>query len=362
MTYRTTNFHRPKPLASIVVVSYNSEKVIERCLRAVFKTSFSCPFEVIFIDNASIDRSFEIVKEMFGHLPNIVIISSGENLGYTGGYNIGMKRAKGKYVVLLDPDTEVHPNWLNEIVEVMERDPTVGAAQSKLLMMEDRSRLEAGTGGFLDYLGIESRWSTYAIGERDLGQYDAFREIFYARGASMTVRRKALEEVGLFYPEYFLNYEDIDLCWRIRLRGYKVVFVPRSIVYHVGGRPQARKKWAPGFFHLRKNHIATLIRNYELRNLIVFLPLYILFVVLHAIYMLIVWRRVDITLMCLRSIFWNIRNFKLNYKRRLVVQRRIRKIPDKELKRLMTRPEVPLYLIKPRFSIKEEMYYRLPNL
>lgn len=344
------------PLVSVVIVAYNSENVLERCFRSMLNSDYpKSSLEVIFVDNASTDESFELVMKNFGKESNVRIFQNSRNLGYAGGYSVGMKHCRGKYVVTLDPDTEVDSRWLTELIKVMEADPTIGAAQSKLLLMDYKDRFDSA-GGSIDYLGIESSWSASAYGEEDIGQYDKNREIFYAMGAAMTIKRKVLEEAGLYDFDFFINYEDIDLCWRIRLLGYKIIFVPKSVVYHVGGRLQSRIKWPPGFFHLRKNHILTLIKNYNFGNLIKYMPSYVFLLLLHSLYMALK-KEIRVSFACLRAILWNIHNFRLGYLKRRYVQIKLRKLSDEQIKRCMTKPIFPRYLVKPKHTTEREIYY-----
>lgn len=161
----------------------------------------------------------------------------------------------------------------------------------------------------------------------------------------MLVRKEVLNEVGLFDPIYFMYYEEIDLCWRIKLRGYRILFVPKSIVYHEGGRLIFHEEWALGYFHVRKNHIATLIKNYEMRNLIKFLPLYLIIVSFHVCYMILKGKN-EVALACSRSVLWNVKNLKFTLLKRAYVQKRVRRVPDKEVMKYMEKFRVPKYLIR----------------
>lgn len=337
--------NKVRPLVSIIILNYQSKKFIKKCLTSVIKTNYP-NFEVIFVDNFSRDGSLEFVKKSF-NATNLKIIENSENYGFAEGNNIGIKHSSGEYIVFLNVDTEVDPNWIQELVKVMKSNPHIGAAQSKLLLMSDRNRFDSA-GHFLDYCGIESFESTKITGEVDYGQYDEIREIFYAKGAAMMVRKKALEKVGPFDPTYFVNHEDIDLCWRILLGGYKIVFVPKSKVYHAGGGGAAgtarkeRQAWI--LFHLRKNHVTSLIKNYQFNNLVRYLPLYLTYLFMHGIYKL----KDDIHIFqaYFKAVLWNLAKLRDILSERKRIQQFIRKVPDKEIMKYMRRPKLPLYFLQ----------------
>jgi len=333
---------------SVIILNYNSANFLGRCLKSVLNSDYS-NFEVVFVDNDSTDDSVGLVKDLFGRDSRLKIIVTSENLGFAEGNNIGIKYATGEYIVFLNADTEVECRWLKELIHVMDKDLRIGAAQSKLLLMYDERRFDSA-GHFLDYCGIESVESASVQGQADTGQFNQLREIFYARGAAMITRRKVLDEVGPFDPAYFTDHEEIDLCWRIRLGGYKIVYVPKSVVYHAcGGASSQARKNKPAWitFHLRKNHIASLIKNYELLNLVKYLPIYLIYLALHGGYKIIKGDIRMLTAYC-KAVFWNLTNFRYIYSERKRVQSIIRKVPDKYIMKYMAKPVIPLHFLNNR--------------
>jgi len=311
-------------LISVIVLNYNDKVFVRSCLKSVLDSSYS-NFEVIFVDNASIDGSFEVVSEVFGSDRRVRIIRNSKNLGFVGGNNVGLRFAGGKYIVFLNVDTLVDPQWLEELSKVMEKDDSIGVAQCKLLSLSDRRKIDC-VGGFIDRFGWSRRKGE---GEIDIGQYDKVYEIFYAVGAAMAIRRSVLEKVGAFDSKFFIYFEDTDLCWRVRLSGYRIVYVPKSVVFHAV-RGTMRKSPLISLFHGCKNNLAMLTKNYELRNVVRYLPLDIAFV-LAAVLFQTVRGEVGRGVAYLKAILWNIVNFKYVWSRRLEVQSHIRNLSDKAL-------------------------------
>ena len=181
-------------LISVIILNYNGKDYNGKCLTSVFASNYS-NYEVIFVDNNSTDDSVRIVESMFGANQRLRVILNGKNLGFAEGNNIGVKYAKGKYLVFLNNDTEVDPSWLLEISKVFSSDRNIAAAQCKLLQLDDRKTLESA-GHYIDYFGI-----AHIRGENevDLGQYDNVDEIFGATGAAFIVRSDVFNEVKGFF-------------------------------------------------------------------------------------------------------------------------------------------------------------------
>lgn len=312
------------PMVSIVILNYNGRDFVERCLKSVLNTDYP-NFEVIFVDNASTDDSPELVKMIFGCDLRLKIIQNDKNLGFAEGNNIGARVAKGDYIVFLNNDTEVDPNWIEELVKVMESDLTIGVAQSKLRSIGNHRMMDCA-GGFIDHYGWSHRRGQ---GEEDKGQFSKVDEIFYAVGAAMAVRRGILNKVGLFDPNYFIYFEDADLCWRVWLSGHRVVSVPTSIVFHVVRGTMKRQPVRTTFLSC-KNNITTLLKNYELRNVAKYLPANLMFICVVATFRLLKGE-INMALAYLKAILWNLLNLNHIWAERLKVQRLIRKISDGKL-------------------------------
>jgi len=313
-----------KPLFSIVILGYDSLRFIENCMQSVLGTDYE-NIEVIVVDNASKDGSFQYLEEKFAQDKRVTIIRNMVNVGFAEGNNIGARKANGKYLTFLNMDTRVTPSWIGEVLIVMEADDSIGACQSKLLLMSNPEYFDSA-GDFVDKYGVMMRRGG-DLPEKDRGQYDKIVEIFSARGAALTIRRDLFERIGGFDASYFLTYEDIDLCWRVRLSLHKVVFVPRSVVYHYGGFSLTPNR----VFLSTKNWLTTIIKNYELQNAMrVMIPVTTI-VFVTALFESLAKKRPILSLQRVAGLVWAILNLKPIWTKRLGVQSEIRKAPDVEI-------------------------------
>lgn len=217
------------PLVSVIVLNYNGLKYLgeglKECLDSVLRTDYP-NFEVIFVDNGSTDLSTDFVKENYGS--TIKVVRNESNLGFSEGFNTGMRSSKGKYLALLSNDMTVDPNWLDTIIKIMETEPKTGLAGFKRLVYGTKDLLD-GIGGNLYLCG---RVKLVGTNEMDRGQYNALKTDMDYIGGAMVLRRKTLKDAGLFDPSYIIFSEDCDLCYRIRKCGYETVYVPAAIIWH----------------------------------------------------------------------------------------------------------------------------------
>jgi GT2 family glycosyltransferase len=328
------------PYVSIIVLNYNGKKYIKRCIECVLNSEYD-NFELVVVDNNSTDNSFDIVRNEF-HDDRIKLIRNKKNVGFASGNNVGANYAKGQYFVFLNIDTEVHPKWLIELIDVMESDPTIGAAQSKLLSLDDNSIFDSA-GDYLDFYGFSFRRGGDWL-EKDSGQYDTMQDIFSARGAAVITRKEIVKEIGLFDDDYFLAFEDIDFCWRVKLYGKRIVFVPNSIVYHKGAGISSTVPDSFKNMHGTKNIIMTMIKNYDTTHMIKYaiIPHFLSLITgLFILEQFIMKREHKYTNIKnrLRAFYWLVSNSnKLRSKRRYV--QNMRKIQDSEIMKNMLRTSV----------------------
>ena len=247
------------PPVSIVIVTWNALPLLKQCLPSVVASDYP-QIEIILADNASTDGTAEWVRERF---PQVKVVRHPENWMFCRGNNEALPHASGQYIVLLNNDVEVRPGWLHPLVDVMEADPRVAAVQPKLLQHGDRCRFEyaGASGGFLDRFGYPfARGRIFFTMEDDHGQYDDARDVFWATGAALMLRRSALEEVGLLDERFVMHMEEIDLCWRLHRAGHRVRVEPSSVVYHIGGGSLPQGNVRKVYYNFR-NSLLLLFKN-----------------------------------------------------------------------------------------------------
>lgn len=211
--------------------------------------------KIIVADNASADDSVAVVKE---HFPTVGIIQLAKNYGFAEGYNQALLQVEADYFVLLNSDVEVTPGWVDPVIALMESDKTIGACQPKILSFANRGLFEyAGAcGGWIDAYGFPfSRGRIFDVLEKDNGQYDTVDDIFWASGAAMFVRADVYKKLGGLDGYFFAHMEEIDLCWRMQLAGYKLKCCPASVVYHIGGGTLPKGNSRKVFLNFRNNLI-----------------------------------------------------------------------------------------------------------
>ena len=225
---------------------------------------------IIVADNASTDDSIDLVKTQF---PSVEILINKHNDGFAGGYNWALKLIESEYYVLLNSDVEVCANWIEPIINLMESDSSIAACQPKLISYYNRNLLEyaGASGGWIDRYGYPfSRGRVFDVLEEDKHQYEDIQEIFWASGAAMFVRSKVFHQLGGFDESFFAHQEEIDLCWRMQLAGYKLMVVPQSVVYHVGAGtlPRGGRKVFLNF----RNNLIMLSKNLTFKEKLTVLP------------------------------------------------------------------------------------------
>ncbi len=247
------------PLVSVIVLSYNAIDVVRTCFPSVCTSTYS-NLEIIFADNASTDATAEWIQSTY---PDVKVIRHPENYYFCRGNNEAVARASGKYIVLLNNDVEVDPDWLQPLVDRMESDENIGAVQPKLLQHQDRNRFEysGGAGGHLDRFGYPfTRGRIFFEMERDNGQYDQDEQIFWATGAAILLRRDLYRKIGGLDERFKMHMEEIDLCWRLQRSGYRIESVCASVVFHIGGASLPRGNPEKTYLNYR-NNLLTLYKN-----------------------------------------------------------------------------------------------------
>lgn len=220
---------------SVVILNWNGQKMLEEYLPNIIAHCAMPDVELVIIDNGSTDNS---VSWLETHYPDIRLVLLPENYGFADGYNKGLVDIDSEYTVLLNSDIQLTDGWLTPMIAFLDTHPEYAACQPKMLSLREPAYFEhAGAcGGFIDHYGYPyCRGRVLSTVEKDEGQYDTPIDIDWASGAAMCVRTKLYREVGQLDGTFFAHMEEIDLCWRLRARGYKLRCIPQSVVYHLGG-------------------------------------------------------------------------------------------------------------------------------
>lgn len=243
-----------KPSVAIVILNWNGKKFLQQFLPSVLASVYENK-RVIVADNASTDDSVSFLKLNY---PAIEIIQNSSNEGFANGYNTALKQVQADYFVLLNSDVEVTPDWIQPVIDLMESDALIGACQPKLLSYHNKNYFEyAGAcGGWMDSFGYPfSRGRVFDVCEKDEGQYNTPAPCFWATGAAMFVKARVYNEMGGLDGYFFAHQEEIDLCWRMQLAGYKVYVQPQAVVYHVGGGTLPKGSSRKVYLNFRNNLI-----------------------------------------------------------------------------------------------------------
>ena len=240
------------PIVKIVILNWNGAEHLRRFLPSVVAAA-PAGVEVIVADNGSTDDSLGVLEREFPAVGRIVL---DRNYGFAGGYNRALEYLDADYFILLNSDVETPAGWVEPLVETLDRDRTVAAVAPKLLSLVEPARFEyaGASGGFIDYLGYPfCRGRILQCVERDEGQYDDARDVFWASGAAFCCRAEVFRALGGFDEDFFAHMEEIDLCWRMQLAGYRVRVVPGSTVYHLGGGTLTTDSPTKVFYNHRNN-------------------------------------------------------------------------------------------------------------
>ena len=254
----------PMGRVAVVILNYNGEEMLGRFLPTVVENTPGA--DIVVVDNASTDSSVALVKERF---PAVRLIVLDRNYGFADGYNKAMAMLDAEYALLLNSDVEVTPGWLEPLVEALDADSCIAACQPKVLDYKRKAFFEyaGAAGGFIDRYGYPfCRGRIFETVEEDKGQYDDVADVFWATGAAMLVRTAVYREVCGLDGRFFAHMEEIDLCWRMHARGYRIVCVPGSRVYHVGGATLSSANPRKTYLNFR-NNLLMLYKNLPAKEL-----------------------------------------------------------------------------------------------
>lgn len=242
------------PHVAIVLLNFNGKQYLETYLPFLYLLTYS-NYSIVVVDNASTDDSIDWLKE---HYPFVQIIGNKENYGFAQGYNEGLRSIKSQYYLLLNTDVEVTPSFLEPMVALLEKNAQTAVCQPKVLSYTDRNVFEyaGAAGGMIDKLGYPfARGRLFFTCEEDRNQYDDEIEIFWASGACFLIKSECFWEADGFYNYFFMQAEELDLCWRLKQKGYKIMYTSKSKVYHVGGAHLSYDNPRKNLLNFRNNWI-----------------------------------------------------------------------------------------------------------
>lgn len=316
-----------KPLfdVSFIIVNWNGKKNLETCLREVFKIKTKYTYEIVIVDNGSIDDSVSYLKNLVKSRNNIQLVLNKKNLGYAGGNNTGIIVTRGKILLLLNNDTYVEKNFLDPLVDFLLKNKKVAGVQPKIMNYPNKDIVDSVGSyfintGFLYHIGHNKKSSNK--------KFNNSSEVFTMKGACMAFKREVLCEVGIFDDSYFAYFEETDLCQRMLMAGYKISYVPNSTIYHMGG--ETSKHLASSFvqYHSYKNRIRTYLKNFELKTLVWILPVHIIMCEIVSVMYLITFK-FSLFLSIQRAFWWNFVGLRSLIKERKKIKR-MKKVTDKE--------------------------------
>ncbi|KLT66812.1 glycosyl transferase family 2 [Pedobacter sp. BMA] len=222
------------PSVAVVILNWNGKAFLEQFLPGILLSEYD-NLQVVVGDNGSTDDSVAFLEQNF---PAVKVLKNDSNYGFAGGYNQVLARVEADYFVLLNSDVEVTPNWIKPVIDLMENDPAIAAAQPKIKSQLSKNYFEyaGAAGGYLDiYAYPFCRGRLFNVYEQDKGQYNQQSEVFWASGAAFFIKSKCWKEADGLDADLFAHMEEIDLCWRLKNMDYKVVYCPDAEVFHVGG-------------------------------------------------------------------------------------------------------------------------------
>lgn len=333
----------PKPLLSVVVLNYNAREYIAGCLESVFESSYE-DLEVILVDNHSTDGSIAHLRAVLpsAYLSRIVFIENGSNHGAAVALNQGAGRARGAFISFVATDTVVDRECFSRLIQAAESDPGIGALSAKLLMMHKPGYLDSA-GEYLNQFGLLMQ--RHAGKEQDLGQFDEPAEIFSAKGTALTVRAEVFRRAGGYPEDYFMFLEETDLCWRIWLLGYRIIFVSQARIYHACGASigaHKNKSYLVKYFGCR-NYIRTLWKNLGVLYWLRIVPLHICLWLVLALYFVARLRFME-GVYLLRAVVWIFLHPLVLLRQRNAAQQ-LRRLSDRELMPKIMRPVKISYLM-----------------
>ncbi|MGY8751988.1 MAG: glycosyltransferase family 2 protein [Fidelibacterota bacterium] len=315
------------PKVSIIIPHWNGIDILSECLESLLQTDYH-NLEIIVVDNASTDGSPDLISLNF---PQVKLLENSQNYGYAGGCNRGAEIADGDYIVFLNNDTIQDSKWISPLVDFLNLNPKVAAVQPKILNFYDREKFDyaGAAGGWLDILGFPfARGRVFNDQEKDKGQYNKIRPVFWTSGTAFMIRKFDFESAGRFDESFFAHQEEIDLCWRLHLMDKETWAIPSSVVFHKNGATLpmfSRKKQ----YLNHRNSLQMILSNYSLPLTLYIFPIRFTLELVALVYSFI---RMDLNhaIGIIQSLLWIVSHPFSIWKRRKQIKQ-IRIVKDKKV-------------------------------
>ncbi len=328
-----------KPLVSVLILTYNRTDLLKMCLDSALKSNYP-NLEFIISDNESSDDIKGFIKKNYSD-DRIKVVRLKKNKGLTGGFNFGFKFCKGKYVMLLCNDTKIDRKGISEMVKLTEADPQIGMVAPLVTQMRDPTYIHSA-GSFLTNTGILYHYGVYQ--NKKNSKYKKYFYIFSSTGAGFLVRRETIFKTDLYSEDFFMAYDESDLCHRVWLGGYTIVFCPKAELQHYWSATMDSNQPILWYWNHR-NILSSFLVNFSTFNLLRFvftISMIWAFVFFHRLYK----KKLRLALTIPQAYWWHMLNFKKTMIRRAYVQKNVRKISDSEIfERAMILPDFDYYLL-----------------
>jgi hypothetical protein len=324
------------PVFSIIINNFNGVEKLEKCISSIQKSNYP-RFEIIVSDCLTPG----IEDWMKKHFPDVKLVCFKKDIGPAASRNGGLSISDpgSKYVIFVDNDTNVHPSWLRGLESVFENTHDIGAAQPLLLKMNDHEIID-GLGGFFDYMGYACLPPFFT---KSLAQAPKEpKDICYCEAVTV-VKRSVLyafpDPNNPYDPDYFQHWEDVDMCWKVMLLGYRIVLVPDSVVFHERGVSAGLGKQSSELVYLNtRNRLTSLIKNYESWSLLKYVPILILFELIKTT--LLLTKNSEHAVSTFRGLLWNLTNLRPSWEKRVKVQYNTRTVKDAWIKKHLMKPSL----------------------
>lgn len=314
------------PLVYVIVLNYNGKKYLKTCLSS-FELQTYTNYRIVVYDNASTDSSVEFVTKNF---PSAILIQGEKNFGFAKGNNLAIQFAlshKADYVFLLNNDTAVEKDLLEKLISTVETDGSIGIAGPAIFDLKNKSSIQE--------MGMAADRFGYPLAIKN--SFDKDSKVFFISGCAMIIKSELMRRIGLFDEKYFMFAEDLDLCWRAQLAGYKITVNEKAKIYHASGasisggviKESTYKTNVRRVFLREKNTLRTLIKNYDTSNVIKTVPFYVALLLFESIFWSCILKP-DTSKNILKAIFWNIKFLPDTFQQRVIIQS-LRKIKDNKI-------------------------------